>query len=317
MLKGADRSIFLHHVVEQLKSEGYAIIRGFLSPAEIAAVSVEADRIYAEGLKHHATYRDRNLLFEVLNDPKAKRRVVLQAHWTAWISPLMEEMRRSRHFYAVLEPLLGRDIKQITHQVHWKPPGAKYTSYRFHQDARFREGNAKDFGYLQSTVTTGLAIDRQTVENGALRVIPKSHRLGYLGLSDDGPIMVGQTQDEELRRAGLDPSSIVTCEMEPGDLLLWTLFTVHGSAPNVSDYDRRFMINSYVRASDSDRGEWAFRGGVSTPLGREPQICKYEQLHERPGPFYVESDWTEEAGSAALRNAAALSDSARPSEASK
>jgi phytanoyl-CoA hydroxylase len=67
--------------------------------------------------------------------------------------------------------------------------------------------------------------------------------------------------------------------------LLWTLYTVHGSAPNVSDIDRRFMINSYVRAADSDRGEWAFRGGVSTPLGAEPEICKYEQLRERPGPF--------------------------------
>ena len=99
--------------------------------------------MYAEGLKHHATYRDKNLLFEVLNDPKAQRRVVLQAHWTAWISPVMEEMRRSRHYYAVLEPFLGPDIKQITHQVHWKPPGAKYTSYRFHQDARFREGSVK------------------------------------------------------------------------------------------------------------------------------------------------------------------------------
>jgi Mn-dependent DtxR family transcriptional regulator len=118
----------VRHVVEQLKSEGYAIIRGFLSVAEIAAVSAETDRIYAEGLKHHATYRDRNLLFEVLNDPKAQRRVMLQAHWTAWISPLMEEMRRSRHYYAVLEPLLGRDIKQISQQIHWKPPGAKYTS---------------------------------------------------------------------------------------------------------------------------------------------------------------------------------------------
>ena len=149
-------------------------------------------------------------------------------------------------------------------------------------------------------MTTGLAIDRQTVDNGALRIMPRSHRLGYLGLSDDGPIMVGQTQDEELKRAGLDPSNIVTCEMEPGDLLLWTLFTVHGSAPNVSDYDRRFMINSYVRADDSERGEWAFRGGLSTPLGAEPQICKYEQLRERPGPFYVESDWTEEAALSAV-----------------
>ena len=284
----------MNDIVQDLNTQGFAIVRGFLSPSETKEVAAETDAMYREGLKHHATYRDKNLLFEILHDPKAQRRVVLQAHWTAWISPLMERMRRSEQYFSVLEPFLGSDIKQISHQIHWKPPGAKYTFYRFHQDARFREGNVKDFDFVRSSVTTGLAIDRQTVANGALRVIPKSHRLGYLGLSDDGPIMVGQTQDEELRRAGLDPSNIVTCEMQPGDLLLWTLFTVHGSAPNVSDYDRRFMINSYVRAGDSDRGEWAFRGGVSTPLGTEPQICKYEQLRERPGPFYVEADWTEE-----------------------
>jgi phytanoyl-CoA hydroxylase len=287
----------MHDLVTRLDTDGYAIVRGFLSPSEIAEIGAEVDRMYQEGLRHHATYRNKNLLFEVLNDPKAHRRVVLQAHWTAWLSPLMERMRRSQKYFNVLRPFLGADIKQITHQVHWKPPGAKYTFYRFHQDARFRQGNDQDFRYLRSTVTTGLAIDRQTVENGALRVFPASHRLGYLGLSDDGPLMVGQTQDEELRRAGLDPSTMVTCEMEPGDLLLWTLFTVHGSAPNVSDYDRRFMINSFVRASDSDRGEWAFRDGISTALGDEPEICKYEQLRERPGPFYVESDWTEEARS--------------------
>jgi len=283
----------------EIDTAGFAIVRGFLSPTEIAEIGDETARIYQEGLKHHATYRDKNLLFEVLDDPKANRRVVLQAHWTAWISPLMERMRRSDKFYGVLSPFLGGDIKQISHQIHWKPPGAKYTSYRFHQDARFRQGNIKDFTYARSTVTTGLAIDRQTIENGALRVFPGSHRLGYLGLSDDGPIMVGQTQQEELLRAGLDPSAIVTCEMEPGDLLLWTLFTVHGSAPNVSNYDRRFMINSYVRAADSERGEWAFRNGVSTPLGAEPQICKYEQLRERPGPFYIQADWTDEAKSGA------------------
>jgi Phytanoyl-CoA dioxygenase (PhyH) len=285
----------VNDLLAELETEGFAIVRGFLPAAEMADISAEADRIYQEGLKHHATYRHGNLLFEVLNDPKAHRRVLLQAHWTAWISPLLERMRRSEQYRRLLEPFLGSDIKQISHQIHWKPPGAKYTFYRFHQDARFREGNDKDFSFLRSNVTTGLAIDRQTVANGALRVIPKSHRHGYLGLSDDGPIMVGQTQDEELRRAGLNPADIVTCEMEPGDLLLWTLFTVHGSGPNVSDYDRRFMINSYVRAGDSERGEWAFRGGQSTPLGDEPQLCKYEQLRERPGPFYIEADWTEEA----------------------
>ena len=111
--------------------------------------------------------------------------------------------------------------------------------------------------------------------------------------------MTGHTPADDLRRVGLDPETAVTCEMEPGDLLLWTLYTVHGSAANTSDSDRRFMISSYVRACDSERGEWAFRGGVSTPLGAEPQICKYEQLHEKPGPFYIEPAWTEEAQAAA------------------
>ena len=107
-----------------------------------------------------------------------------EAHWTAWLSPLMERMRRSPQYYSVLQPFLGEDIKQISHQVHWKPPGAKYTFYRFHQDARFRAGNVKDFAYLRSTVTTGLAIDpAKAAANGALRVIPRSHHLGYLGLS--------------------------------------------------------------------------------------------------------------------------------------
>lgn len=286
--------------VEQLHRDGYAIIRGFLAADDVAQMAAEADRIYQEALKHHATYRDKNLLLEVLDDPKAGRRVVIQAHWTAWISPYLERMRRDPRYFSVLEPFLGPDIKQIAHQIHWKPPGAKYTFYRFHQDARFRNQDAVR-NLLYGTVNTGLAIDRQTAANGALQVIPRSHLRGYLGLSEDGTIMTGQTPEDDLRRAGLDPATVVTCEMEPGDLVLWTLYTVHGSAPNVSAIDRRFMINSYVRASDSDRGEWAFRGGVSTPLGPEPEICKYEQLREKPGPFYIEPTWTEEALAARRR----------------
>jgi len=243
----------MQDVQRQLHSEGYAIVRGFFDADEMRQIGLETDRIYQEGLKHHATYRHKNLLLEVLEDPKARRRVVIQAHWTAWISSYLERMRRHPKYFGLLGPLLGPDIKQIT---------------------------------------------QQTVENGALRVVPRSHLLGYLGLSEDQTLMTGQTPDEDLVRVGLDPASIVTCTMEPGDLLLWTLYTVHGSAPNVSTYDRRFMISSYVRASDSDRGEWTFRGGLSTPLGPEPEICKYEELREKPGPFYIEPDWTEEARAA-------------------
>jgi phytanoyl-CoA hydroxylase len=70
---------------------------------------------------------------------------------------------------------------------------------------------------------------------------------------------------------------------------------VHGSDGNRSQQDRAFAIQSYVRAATSQRGEWAFRDGESVPLGAEPEICKYEQLREKPGPFYDESRWFEDA----------------------
>jgi len=289
--------IHMPELVAQLRAEGFCIVRGFLAADDMQRMRAEVERMYQEGLQHRATYRDRNLLFEVLDDPRAERRVVIQAHWTPWISPYLERMRRDPRYLELLQPFLGRDIKQITHQLHWKPPGAKYTFYRYHQDARFRNAAAMR-NLLYGSLNTGLAIDRQSAANGALRLIPRSHLNGYLGLSEDGSIMAGQTPDEELRRAGLDPDSAVICEMEPGDLVLWTLYTVHGSAPNRSAEERRFLISSYARAADSDRGEWTFRDGVSTPLGPEPQICKYEQLRERPGPFYIEDTWTEEARAA-------------------
>lgn len=281
--------------VPQLREQGYAVIRGFLSAAEIAEVRQEVDKVYAEGMRHHKSYRDHNLLFEVLDDPAVQQRVVLQAYWFAWINKKLEEMRRSRKYFELLAPLLGPDIKQMVNQIHWKHPGAKYTYYRFHQDVRFRERKDLMSNFDRYYVTTGLAVNRQDGRNGALKIFPKSHKLGYLGLSDEyAHVMIGNPlQDDELRSAGLDPTDAVQLELDPGDLAIWTLYTVHGSSQNVSDEQRILMLNSYIRAEDSpERGEWAFRDGRSVPLGPVPEICKYEQLRENPGPFYVEEDWT-------------------------
>lgn len=275
----------------QLREDGYAIVRGVFSHDEMAEIRREVDTVKRQALRHHASYRDRNLLFEIAHDPKLDRRVVLQAHWFSWINERLEHLRRDPRLLPLLQPVLGGDIKQIANQIHWKPPGGKLTSYRYHQDVRFRE-RPEDFSDIEcGCLNVGLAIDPQTHNNGALRVIPGSHRNGYLGLSDDGPIMTGTNTEEELRAAGLDPETVVVCELEPGDIVMWTLLTVHGSAANGSTRDRCFNINSYARADATKRGEWAFKDGDSTPLGAEPQLCKYEDLYRNPGPYYVEDEW--------------------------
>jgi hypothetical protein len=38
----------MQDIVEQLKTQGYAIVRGFLTSAETAEIAVETDRMYAE-----------------------------------------------------------------------------------------------------------------------------------------------------------------------------------------------------------------------------------------------------------------------------
>lgn len=284
------------HVAE-LRENGYAVIRGFLDKDEVAALRRASEDVYREGLKHHATYRDKNLYFEVINDPGNKSRTVPQAHWFSWINPTFEAHRRSEKMFEALAPLLGPDIKQMANQLHWKAPGGKYTYYRMHQDVRFRTRPELFANLDRFSLNTGLALNRQDASNGALKVVPGHHRRGYLGLSEDGGIMLGNVeQGAELKAVGIDPSEVVQLEMEPGDLVLWSLYTIHGSGPNVSTEPRILMIDNYVRAEDSlERGEWAFRDGRSVPLGDEPEICKYEQLRENPGPFYIEENWTDEA----------------------
>jgi ectoine hydroxylase-related dioxygenase (phytanoyl-CoA dioxygenase family) len=137
-------------------------------------------------------------------------------------------------------------------------------------------------------VQTGIAIDAHGADNGAMRVIPGSHRLGELALGGDGRVMDRSLSDDDLLRAGIDPARAVDLELSPGDVALWHLLLVHGSGPNRSTTDRRFYLNGYVAAASCDRGVLAFVDGEPQPLG-PPVLIHYEDLHARPEPHYVDA----------------------------
>ncbi len=280
-------------VVSEFRETGVVVVRGFLDPNEISELQLETKALYEEGLKHPVTFRHGNLAYEILPEEYFGKRYMIQAYWFAWASSYFDKFRSNQKFLTLLEPLLGHNIKQVTQQIHWKPPGASLTGYRFHQDLRFRQARDQYEDVVRDTVTVGIAIDRATTDNGCLRVVPNSHTMGYLGLSDngEGQLMKGVTHDDELRSVGIDPSTIVDIELEPGDLVMWGLLTVHGSLANTSNSDRTFAISSYVRGETSNRGEWTFRNGKSVPLGDRPQICKNERLHENLEPHYDPTQW--------------------------
>ena len=270
----------------QYRAEGYAVLRGVFAPDEVAALAAAFDRQWQVGMSHRASFRHGNLFYRQGKDA-ALGKIVRLVQWPSYADPVLERARRDPRWLALLEPLIGRDIKQIINQLHWKPPGAAGAEFAFHQDARFRRPRSAFRNLAASYVQTGLAIDAHRAANGGMRVYPRSHKLGEKDLAGKAPVLDQAMADARLAAAGLDPRKLVDLDLDPGDVALWNVYTIHGSGPNATPHDRRFYLNGYVKAADCDRGEWAFRDGQPVALGK-PALVHYDDLHKRPGPHYVE-----------------------------
>ena len=270
----------------QYQAHGYAVLRRQFDATELALLGRAFDRIYAEAMRLGRSFRHQNLFYRLSPDANLGT-IVRLVQWAARVDPALDTVRLDRRLFDIVSPLLGPDLKQIINQMHWKPPGAAMTDFSFHQDCRFRRPASAFRNLATSYVQTGIAIDRHNPASGAMRIIPGSHRRGDLDFAEEGPIASVTMNDESLRRAGLDPKDLVDLNLEPGDVALWSPYLVHGSGPNSTARDRRFYINGFVAAADSDRGEWAWRGGEPVPLGEVPALVTFDDVHRRPEPHYV------------------------------
>lgn len=273
-------------IAESCRRDGYAVARGVFSPDEMAALAAAFDRQYADGLRHPRSFRHGNFHVRVADDPGIGH-TVRMVQWPSYSDAVLNAVRLDARLFHLVEPMLGRDVKQIINQLHWKPPGATGGDYAFHQDSRFRRPRAAFRNLATSYIQTGIAVDPHTTESGAMRLYPGSHLLGELDLAPRANILGTGIAEEALESLGLDPAKLVDLVLEPGDVAFWSPYTIHGSAANRSAHDRRLYINGYVRAADCDRGEWTWRDGLPVPLGK-PVLVHYEDLHRRPEPHYVD-----------------------------
>ena len=265
--------------------EGYAIVRGLFAPDEVAAIGAAVDQVHAEGVAHGRSFRHGNLFYNVAPQEDGPPEVRM-VQWMSWHQPVLNAVRLDRRLARVVEPLIGRDLKQIINQLHWKTPGSN-GDFAWHQDSRFRLPEAAYRNLGTAYVQTGLAIDPHHPGSGGMRVVPGSHRRGPLALDTSTAVLGTAMDDDALVEAGLAPESVVDLVLEPGDLALWNPYLVHASGLNRSGHHRRLYINGYVSAGDCDRGEWAFRDGEPVPFGEEQALVHYEQLHERGEPHYL------------------------------
>jgi ectoine hydroxylase-related dioxygenase (phytanoyl-CoA dioxygenase family) len=240
--------------IDDFRELGYAIVRGAFDAPTIARLAAEFDRI--AGLAERGQLAgDVHCFF---SEHPTHGRVVRFVQRAGYVDAAARAWCASPVLPELLQPLIGGDLKIVRNSFFYKPPGSSDDHIGYHQDWRFRQPAAAFRDHGTAYVQLGVAVDRHGPENGGMRVVARSHRRGDAGLCPTGGVSRTPASEDALRAAGLDPRGIVPFELEPGDVALWTPYTVHGSTPNPSARPRRFFVCGFARASSVDVGERAF-----------------------------------------------------------
>jgi non-haem Fe2+, alpha-ketoglutarate-dependent halogenase len=147
------------------------------------------------------------------------------------------------HLPAVVDPisdLLGPDILCRSSSVFLKEPNdAAYVAW--HQDAAYWELDPPD------VATAWIALTASTIENGALQVIPGSHRAPLLGhgTTTDGANMLSRGQ---AITDPIDAAQAMPLILRPGEMSIHDVRIAHGSEPNRSPERRIGVAIRYVAA---------------------------------------------------------------------
>jgi hypothetical protein len=260
--------------IEQYREDGFAHIPGVFPESEVRELAAAFDEILALGEGYRQTTRQGLTEFRVI--PIAGKPTLKFAKWAAALHPTLDRYRSSPRLLAVAMALLGYDLRQITNQMHYKNPGDG-VSFQFHQDCSFRKPDSAYRNLATGFLQIAIAVDESTVENGCLQFIPGSHK-------EARPLLDGGYEGWEANGANQAVlarfPAPVNGLMEPGDVMVWSPYTIHGSQPNRGSRSRRVYINGFARAQDTDHGVLAARDGQAVPLAWGPET-RWDVVEER------------------------------------
>ncbi|MEM8766065.1 MAG: phytanoyl-CoA dioxygenase family protein [Pseudomonadota bacterium] len=244
--------------------QGYVVVKAVFDERHVAALAAAACRMKAGGLEYGRSYRQGNLGYWLDDDERIGTHV-LGMQWPSHRDPVLELHRRDPRMFALLEPLIGSNVRQIVNQLHWKTPDSSF-AVDFHRDRSNRKPAEAFRALASSYVQTATAIDQMTADNGPLLMVPGSHRYERRPVAAGGNFISGAPTADYLASQGFVRSDLVAVHAEPGDVVLWHVDTIHGSGTNQSHGDRCLYINGYVDARNCLRGHWAFIEGLGIPL---------------------------------------------------
>jgi len=175
------------------------------------------------------------------------------------------ELARDREIVDLVAGAIGDDIVLWGCHVFCKPAGEGYET-PWHQDGHYWPIRPL------ATCTAWVALEESVVENGCLRVIPRSHAARQLHehLHEDRSDL---TLNQRLAAGSFDEVTAVDLELQPGQMSLHDVYMIHGAAPNRSPRRRTGVALRYMPATsvfDRNLRPVDGKSGVRVDFARRP-----------------------------------------------
>jgi ectoine hydroxylase-related dioxygenase (phytanoyl-CoA dioxygenase family) len=225
--------------LSELERDGYAILPDVLSGEEVqplvAAIEAHVAAVGAEG-------------------QAGLRTLAMQL-------PEVRAMRAHPKLIALASKILGSPAFVVRTLLFDKTPGANW-KVPWHQDLTIAVHERRDLDgfapwsvkdgvphvqppseFLARMITLRIHLDDCLAENGALRVLPGTHRSGRLS-----PAEITQAREQ---------SSEAICEVSQGGLLIMRPLLLHASSPAVSPRHRRVLHLEFAAEHLPEGLAWA------------------------------------------------------------
>ena len=221
--------------VQSYQRDGYLAVRGVLDATQIGTLR----RVTEALVERSRAVTKSDALFDL--DPRhtAAQPVLRRIKNPADNDPLYRWVTFESPIPDIVAQLLGPAVRFHHSKLNMKGSliGA---AVEFHQDAAFYPHSNDD------VLAVGLLLDDATADNGAMAVLPGSHRGPIYTHYDGQGRFVGCMRPDDVER--LDTSRAVLLELPAGSIHIHHYRLVHWSAPNTSTRERRLLINSYAAA---------------------------------------------------------------------
>lgn len=213
-------------IQSEFAENGFYLAKGIFNADEVSELERDFDRIVQRLLSsdENSNARWGGPEMERLNvsDTIVTHTHNVQKYSAAWTKALLHP-----GFLDVAEAILGEDVI-LHHTKLFQKPAEKGAPFPMHQDWDY-------FPSIKDSMIAGVIhVSRATDEMGCLRVYPGSHKLGRLNQSN------GHSDGLILQKYPIEGATPVIAE--PGDVVFFHYFTIHGSMPNRSRSTRKTVL---------------------------------------------------------------------------